>query len=36
MLCLNCNTEHDRDGNAAKNIEQVGNRTSRDGESPRL
>ncbi|MEH2066309.1 MAG: zinc ribbon domain-containing protein [Nostoc sp.] len=24
ILCLNCNTEHDRDGNAAKNIEQVG------------
>jgi putative transposase len=24
ILCLNCNTEHDRDGNASKNIEQVG------------
>lgn len=24
VLCLNCNTEHDRDGNASKNIEKVG------------
>ncbi|MEH1784121.1 MAG: transposase [Nostoc sp.] len=24
ILCLSCNTEHDRDENAAKNIEQVG------------
>ncbi|MEO0969661.1 MAG: zinc ribbon domain-containing protein, partial [Cyanobacteria bacterium J06639_18] len=24
ILCLNCNTEHDRDGNASKNIEKVG------------
>ena len=24
ILCVNCGTEHDRDGNAAKNIERVG------------
>ena len=24
IVCLNCNSKHDRDGNAAKNIEKVG------------
>ena len=30
ILCLNCNTEHDRDGNASKNIEMVGMGHRRD------
>ncbi|MEH1853294.1 MAG: transposase [Nostoc sp.] len=40
VQCLNCGTEHDRDGNAAKNIEQVGmghchdsKRTQREGKT---
>lgn len=24
IVCINCNSQHDRDGNAAKRIEQVG------------
>jgi len=36
VLCINCGTEHDRDENAAKNIEKVGIGHGRDSKRARI